>query len=138
MFGLFFSFSKIIRIYTRKRKSPKDFQFFFPHHFATKTTVYPPTLILLALTKWGEPWNDVVFHLVPHFEECSTGVTMNCEFHLLRTSWNVSYLNCCYFEFDESISAHTVKWHEQYILCMKYHRKNRVKCTLDLMIGQVM
>jgi hypothetical protein len=47
-----------------------------------------------------------------YFEECSAGVTMNCEFHhLLRTSWNVSYLNCCYFEFAESISAHTVKWH---------------------------
>jgi hypothetical protein len=62
---------------------------------------------------------------------------MNCEFHLLRTSWNVSYFNCSYFEFAESISAHTVKWHEHYIRCMKYHTKNRVKCTLDLMIAQV-
>ncbi len=35
-------------------------------------------------------WKEVVFHLVPHFEECSTPREQNHESLIWATSWNIS------------------------------------------------
>jgi hypothetical protein len=43
----------------------------------------------------GENTEECSFHLVPCFQECRPGVTVNCEFNFLGTSWNISYCNRC-------------------------------------------
>jgi hypothetical protein len=47
-------------------------------------------LYLLALPLRGRLWNEVVFHLRSHFEECSSGVVnVSCEFIFWRTLWTL-------------------------------------------------
>ncbi len=61
---------------------------------------------LLVLPVRKRLWDVVHFHLVPHFEECLQRYYWELWVHFWGASWNISYVNCCWFELCHKGQSH--------------------------------
>jgi hypothetical protein len=67
-------------------------------------------------------WMDLVD---PHFDECSPGVICELYIHLLvNLNWNISYLNCCFFELATRGSRSITQWQ---VTCYKRKGTRRME-----------